>query len=157
PILIGSLFHDALEGAKDNPLEAYVSAEKVGCWLKKIEELAPIDPVQEEARLLAELYFKLRSDSLSQSTYGAIRQIKLTGRPDSIEGLPAAPLAFPWIGSWNERGKDQGDRRVRLAILFLMIRAHIETRRPQTREYGRSEGMEALNPREDEEKLRKLV
>jgi hypothetical protein len=125
--LLGSMFHDLLEGEKHEPSKAHLRTSVLSEWLNKI---TAIDPIEEEARLLADSYFALRSDPMSVLVYKLIRQYRVAGKSDVSEVYSSPPPSFPWICAWN-RGAN-GDQRVRLAILFLLVRAHAE-KTPSTR------------------------
>ena len=112
---MGALFHDALD-----ELNRTVPAEDIGAW---ISTLPIADPIEREARRLAEFYWKLRWNEVSQDVYSVVRALK---QDVEVPGLQPHPPSYPWLCSWKSKGdgRDASVRRIRLAILFLFLREH---------------------------------
>jgi hypothetical protein len=135
PYLIGALFHDHLDEESGT-----VSAKPVAGWLSKLPVTDPIEP---EARRLAEFYWKMRRSEASEYIHEFARALKEGKR---IEGLPEDPPSFPWLCSWKEKGpsKDDSIRRIRLALLFLILREHEHRVRRRHGQKGISEACRRL-------------
>jgi hypothetical protein len=115
PFLVGSLFHDHLDEESNE-----VPAEPIRQWIAK---LPPSDPLEHESRRMAELYWRMRTNPASIAVYAIGRQPKGGA---VIDDLPERPASYPWICSMKEKGagRDDSIRRIRLAILFLLLREH---------------------------------
>ena len=115
PYLAGALFHDVLD-----ELNRTVPETDVRAW---ISTLPVADSVEREARRLAEFYWKLRWNEMSQDVYSIVRALK---QDVEVPGLQPNPPSYPWLCSWKRKGegRDTSVRRIRLAILFLFLREH---------------------------------
>lgn len=115
PFLIGALFHDHLDEG-----EGKVPAKPVREWLKKLPVTDPLEP---QARRLAEFYWNMRWNEVSEDIYTFARAMK-DGK--KIEDLPDQPPSIPWLCSRTHKGDtaDESIRRLRLAVLFLILREH---------------------------------
>jgi hypothetical protein len=131
PLLAGALFYDALEPGP--PLERCIPASAVREWLAgKVPPGA--DPLERDARRLAECYWHLRISPLSRYVYRIIEQRKLGV---VHENLPESPPGFPSLLQWKQgkEGTDLGMRTrrlVRLAFLLLIVREHHARRGPRS-------------------------
>jgi len=115
PYLVGALFHDVLDEQNRE-----VPATDIKAW---ISTLPVVDSIGRQARRLAEFYWKLRWNEVSQDVYSVVRALK---RGVEIPGLPPHPPSYPWLCSWKRKGdgRDTSVRQIRLAVLFLFLREH---------------------------------
>lgn len=120
PILVGAMFYDKLEGEKKTAERAYVATAVIRDWLAN---LPVVDPIEMEARRLAEFYWRLRNSRYSKDVYSIIREVK-SGLDPSKAGFPTKPSGFPWLCEWKKGGDEEGCRHLRLAILFVLIQEH---------------------------------
>jgi hypothetical protein len=114
PFLIGALFYDQLD-KKNNCVPTTVVRE----WLSEI----PLnDPLEREARRLADFFWELRSSDYSRNVYAFIREFK-AGRERPPQ-LAEKPASFRWLLDFKHSHETSICRKMRLAVLFLLLREH---------------------------------
>lgn len=118
--LIGALFYD-LRNTRTNS----VPATAVCDWL--VRDVPTADPIERQARVLAEWYWIMRRSPLSQAVYKNIRQHHL-GAPLDPD-LPPNPPGFDSLFKWKKASG--GNQLVRLAFLFLLLREHRAQLKPR--------------------------
>ncbi|MBN1859727.1 hypothetical protein JW848_11085 [Candidatus Bipolaricaulota bacterium] len=113
--LVGALFYDHMDRQNRT-----VPADFVREW---VSMLPVADPLEIEARKLAEFYWKLRCNEKSRDIYTIARALK-DGK--DIPGLPEKPPSCSWLCHWKVKGdgRETSVRMIRLALLFLMLREH---------------------------------
>jgi len=110
PFRLGALFFEHVENE-------VVPTDVVREWMATI----PVaDPVERQARDLAEFYWCISRDEISRMIYGIARQLALGV---SVDVPDYDPPAIPRLDSRKQGGPD-GIRRVRLAIIFVILREH---------------------------------
>ena len=125
PYMLGSLFHDVLDEAAQA-----VPAADVRAWLSS---LPVTDPIVRQARRLAQFYWKLRWNDISQDIYSVMRELR---QGVEMPGLQPSPPSYPWLCHWKRKGnaRDDSVQRIRLALLYLYLLEHedrIRRRRQQ--------------------------